>query len=93
MTATVLAAGPGPVGEVVAALLGLYALAIFAMMIMSWFPMRPGGPASEVYRFLLRITDPIVVPIRRSMPSMGMIDPSPLIVLLVVLFLRQLILG
>jgi uncharacterized protein YggT (Ycf19 family) len=33
------------------------------------------------------------VPIRRSMPSMGMIDPSPLIVLLVVLFLRQLILG
>ena len=86
----VFASGPGPVGEVVAALLGLYAL---AMMVMSWFPMRPGGTASEVYRFLMRITDPIIVPIRRSMPSMGMIDPSPLIVLLVVLFLRQLILG
>lgn len=93
MTATVLASGPGPVGEVVAALLGLYALAIFAMMILSWFPLRQGGTLSEVYRFLLRITDPIIMPIRRSMPSMGMIDPSPLIVLLVVLFLRQLILG
>lgn len=93
MTATLLAASSGPVGQVIGGLLGLYALAIFVMMLMSWFPMRSDGAVSEIYRFLLRITDPVIVPVRRSMPSMGMIDPSPMIVLLIVLLLRQLVLG
>jgi YggT family protein len=81
------------VNEVVAAALGLFALAIFVMMLMSWFPMRPGGGASQVYRMLLRLTDPVIRPVRRSMPSMGPIDVAPLIVLLVVMMLRNLLLG
>ncbi|MBS1846851.1 MAG: YggT family protein [Actinobacteria bacterium] len=91
---TVFAAGPpGPINVVVADLLSLYALALIAMMVLSWFPLRPDGPIAKVQRFLLRITDPLVVPLRNAMPSMGMIDPSPLIVLLAVYFLRGLVLG
>lgn len=89
----VAASEPGLFNEIVAAALGLYALALIAMMLLSWFPLRPSGTPAQIQRFLLRITDPLVVPLRRSMPSMGMIDPSPLIVLLAVLFLRGLLLG
>ncbi len=93
MTGLLLASETGIVNRIVADLLGLYALALFAMMILSWFPLRPSGTPAQIQRMLLRITDPLVVPLRRSMPSMGMIDPSPLIVLLAVLFLRGLLLG
>lgn len=91
---TVLAAAGPDVGtQIVAAILGAYALALMAMMVLSWFPLRPSGNPARVQRALLRITDPLVVPLRRSMPSMGMIDPAPLVVLLVVLFLRSLLLS
>ncbi len=81
------------VSEVIAAGLGLYALAIIAMMLMSWFPMRPGGGAAQFYRTLQRVTDPAIGPVRRSIPTMGPIDVAPLVVVLVLLFLRSLILG
>lgn len=93
MNVLAVAGDPGVVAQVVAAVLGLYAVALVAMMILSWFPLRPGGMPEQIQRVLLRITDPLVVPLRRAMPSMGMIDPSPLIVLLAVLFLRGLVLG
>ncbi len=93
MTSVSSASQPGVIEQVVGALLLLYAVALIAMMVLSWFPLRSGGPVERLQRGLLRITDPLVVPLRRAMPSMGMIDPSPLIVLLAVLFLRGLVLG
>jgi YggT family protein len=87
------ASGPGVLGVIVADLLGLYALAIFAMCILSWFPIREGTGMSQVYRFLLRITDPVILPVRRAMPSMGAFDVSPIIVLFTILLVRSLILG
>lgn len=87
------ASGAGPVNQAVGALLGLYALCLVAMMVLSWFPLNPSRTPAQIQRVLLRITDPLVVPLRRSMPSMGVIDAAPLIVLLAVLFLRNLVLG
>jgi YggT family protein len=84
---------PGVINQVVGAILGLYALALIAMMLLSWFPLRSSGTPAQIQRVLLRITDPLVIPLRRAMPSMGMIDPSPLIVLLAVLMLRGLVTG
>ena len=84
---------PGPVNQVVGAALGLYGIALLAMMVLSWFPLQPSGAPARLQRFLLRITDPLVVPLRRAMPSMGLIDPAPMIVLLAVWFLRGLVLG
>ncbi len=87
------ASNPGPINQLVGAILGLYALCLIAMMVLSWFPLNPSRTPAQIQRFLLRITDPLVMPLRRSMPSMGVIDVSPLIVLLAVLFLRGLVLG
>ncbi len=41
--------------------------------------------------FLYRITEPVLRPIRRVIPSIGGIDVSPIIVIIVLHFVRQLI--
>jgi YggT family protein len=38
---------------------------------------------------LFRITEPVLRPIRRFLPDLGGIDISPIIVLLIIFFLRQ----
>ncbi|WP_157016578.1 YggT family protein [Mesorhizobium xinjiangense] len=42
--------------------------------------------------FLYRVTDPALRPIRRFLPDLGGIDISPIILLLLLFFLRQFIL-
>jgi YggT family protein len=68
--------------NIVAQLLSLFSLAIFARAILSFFPMRPGSPIAPVAQFLYRITEPVLAPVRRALPSMGGLDLSPLVVIL-----------
>jgi len=42
--------------------------------------------------FLFRATEPVLAPIRRVLPDLGGIDISPIIVLLIIFFLRQFLL-
>ncbi len=42
--------------------------------------------------FLFKATEPVLAPIRRILPDLGGIDISPIIVLLLIFFLRQFIL-
>jgi YggT family protein len=72
-----------------------YTIVILGAVIMSWFPIAPGGPADSVFRVLRSLTDPVLVPLRRVIPPVGgMLDLSPMIVLLVLqLVLRPLVCG
>ena len=45
-----------------------------------------------VGRFLFETTEPLLAPIRRFLPSSGMVDFSPLVLLVVLGFLVQLVL-
>jgi YggT family protein len=73
-------------------LLTLYQFAIFGVIILSWFPTEPGTALETAYSFLRRITDPVLMPIRRLMPSVGFggmrLDLSPMVVLLIVAVLK-----
>ena len=73
------------VGFLLYGFLGLYSLMIVMRIIFSWFMsfMNP------VLRFLMRITDPILVPFRRLMPPIMMFDISPIIVLFILGFLQS----
>ena len=42
--------------------------------------------------FLFRITEPVLAPIRRMLPDLGGIDISPIVVLLIIFFIRQFLL-
>lgn len=64
--------------------LQLYLLVIFARILMSWFPLTPGGAAEQVYGVLHGLTEPVLGPLRRVIPpvrlGMSALDLSPLIV-------------
>jgi YggT family protein len=60
------------------ALLALWLL-IFGRVLLSWFD--PAG-RSQLGSFVISTTEPILGPIRRALPPTGMLDLSPLIVLI-----------
>ncbi len=74
-------------------LLDAYLIVMFARIILSWFPVEPGSGLASVYGFLYSITEPVLGPIRRVIPPMGMggmgLDLSPLVVFFGISILRS----
>ena len=73
-------------GDLLCRLGQLYIIAMFARIILSWFPISPTGMMASVFSFLYSITEPILGPVRRMLPPVGVggmgLDLSPIIVLL-----------
>jgi YggT family protein len=46
---------------------------------------------AAVGEFLYRITEPVLAPIRRMLPSLGGLDLSPIVVILIIMFLQRVI--
>jgi YggT family protein len=71
----------GILGYLLFGFLGLYTLVIFVRIIFSW-----GGASygSRLMRFLVRSTEPLLGPLRRLIPTVGMFDISPLIAFFIV---------
>lgn len=65
-------------------------IAIIGRALLSWFD---PGLRSSIGRLLVGITEPIIGPIRRVVPSMGMLDISPIIALLLMQVLRRLLVN
>jgi YggT family protein len=80
---------------IVCRLLDAYLILLFGRIILSWFPIDSGSVVASVFGFLYAVTEPVLGPIRRVIPPMGMggmgFDFSPLIVILVVSLLRGVI--
>ena len=60
-------------------------IAIIARALFSWIDPVGRTPVGAI---LFRVTDPILKPIRRVMPSTGFVDLSPIIVLLLIQVIR-----
>jgi len=54
--------------------------AIIFRAILSWFSPRP---TNVLVKFLHRITEPILAPLRRIIPRVGMFDFSPLVAIII----------
>ena len=71
-------------GVVLAQLIGLLSnilvILIFAWVIVSWIL----SPYHPVRQALDRIVEPMLAPIRRVIPSVGMLDLSPMILMIVI---------
>lgn len=64
-----------------------YMWIIIARAVLSWVNPDPYNP---IVRFLYRVTEPVLRPIRHRLPTFQMgLDLSPLIVLLVIYLLRD----
>ncbi|MGM0844522.1 MAG: YggT family protein [Bacillota bacterium] len=57
-------------------LIDLYSWALIIYIFMSWFP---NARETAIGRFLARICEPYLEPFRKIVPSIGMIDISPIV--------------
>lgn len=65
-------------------------LAILTRVLYSWVDPNP-YPTNEFKRILWAVTDPILEPLRRFVPPVGMIDFTPLVAILVLVLLRSVV--
>lgn len=67
-------------------MLWAYFWIVIARAVLSWVNPDPFNP---IVRFLYRVTEPVLRPIRRRLPTVGMgLDLSPMLVILAIYFLQ-----
>ena len=76
-------------------IISIYIWLLIAQAILSWLVAfgivnRYNRVVTTIGDFLWRVTEPLLRPIRRILPDLGGIDISPIILILVLWFLRDL---
>jgi len=77
-------------------LLQFYVYVIIAAAVLSWLVafnvVNTRNPVvAGIGEFLFRITEPVLRPIRNMLPNLGGIDISPIIVILVIIFIQSVV--
>ncbi len=80
----------GMIGWVLYGLLDVYSLLIFIRIIFSWGNI---SYTNRVMRFLVNATDPLLVPLRRMIPPLGMFDLSALVAFILLWLFKAAIAG
>ena len=66
--------------QIVQLFLQVLIFSIFARSLLSWFPIDRNG---VVFQALDAIVEPILMPLRKVIPVMGMIDLTPMVAIVV----------
>lgn len=77
------------IGFILYGLLSVLILFIFIRFVASWFVFT----RKTFLAFVTRVTDPIMLPVQRLIPPIGMFDVSAMIVLLLIGFLQMIVLN
>ncbi|GAB2710428.1 YggT family protein [Halomonas garicola] len=85
--AGVLIAG---VAAVLGAILKIYFFALIVMIILSWVAPNASHPGALL---VMQLVEPIMAPVRRVIPPLGMIDLSPIVVFIGINLLDGLVVG
>jgi YggT family protein len=72
--------------RLIATLIDLYSLVLLVTVVMSWLPVDRRNPLTTL---LDGLTEPVLAPIRRALPPMGGLDLSPMVLLIVLQFLKR----
>lgn len=75
-------------------LLTLYVYLLIAQAVLSWLlAFNIVNPRNQfvgmIGEFLYRITEPLLAPIRNLLPNMGGIDVSPVVLILIIVFIQS----
>ena len=71
-------------------ILTIYMWVIIIRALISWVNPDPYNP---IVRFLYQVTEPVLYAVRKRLPYIGGIDLSPIIVLLVIMFVQAFLIG
>jgi YggT family protein len=82
--------------DVILVVLQLYVYVIIAAVILSWLVAfnvvnRHNDVVRSIWNFVAALTEPLLRPIRGTVPNLGGLDISPLILLLLIFFLQRII--
>jgi YggT family protein len=69
-------------------LLDIYSLILLVSVVLSWTGLPDGHPVVRVTRAL---TEPLLAPIRKVLPTMGGIDFSPMVLIIAINLLRRML--
>jgi YggT family protein len=78
------------IGYLLYGLLGLYSLLIFIRIVFSWGMV---GYGNRFMRFLFKTTEPLLGPLRRLIPPLGMFDISPIVAFIIIWLFQSAIVG
>jgi len=73
----------------VSQLLNIYSIIIFIYCMFTWFPRAESGFFADAFNVLERICDPYLNIFRRFIPTAGGIDFSPILAILILVFLAN----
>ena len=80
--------------ELLGAFVTVYLVILGARAVLSWFPpTSSSGGLATINRLLLDLTEPLLAPLRRIIPPVGMFDLSFMVAFFGLLILRGLIYG
>ena len=82
--------------DIILIILDLYVWLLIASAILSWLIAfnvvnTRNQFVAAVAEFLYRITEPVLAPIRRMLPSLGGLDISPIVVILIIMLIQRVI--
>lgn len=78
------------IGYLLYGLLAFYSLLIFIRIIFSWGMVSYANP---LMRFLVNATDPLLVPLRRMVPPLGIFDLSAIVAFILIWLFQQAVAG
>lgn len=78
----------GSIGQILLFLLQIYSWMIIGRIIISWVNPDPRNP---IVQFLYRVTEPVMAPFRRMLPSFGGIDFSPILVFVAIMIAQKVV--
>jgi YggT family protein len=74
------------VGAFIGKIIGLYEIVLIIRIVLTWIP---HNPHSQAITLLYKITEPVLEPVRRVIPSIGGIDISPIVVFIGLGFIKR----
>lgn len=82
---------PNNLIHLLVAVANLYSFVLLARIILSWIPNV--DRSSPIVQLLYQLTEPVLEPVRRTIPPLGMIDISPIVVFVGLRILQGILMG
>ena len=85
-----------PIIWLIVTIIDIYVYVLIAAVVISWLIAfnivnRQNNVVRQINYALYRLTEPVLGPIRRLLPDLGGLDISPIIVIIILYFIRYLV--
>lgn len=78
--------------QLICAFLTVYIVILVARAVLSWFPpSTSGGGLATINRLLMDLTEPLLAPLRRVIPPVGMFDLSFMVAVFGLILLQRIV--